>query len=380
MIWQQEGVMRIAGIEHGVTDVPVVIFAFDRPDYLAALCKGLLAQTQVRVDPSRVHLVQDGGVSALTGRRHALPGKIARSVAAFRAHFPQGHVHQSRVNLGIAQNILRGQVLAFETLDAPVAYFFEDDLEPGPLYIAALEAMRRATEPIAEHVSYFAAYGKQAPGPVVQWSPLANLWGFGLRREAWRRIQAWLEPWWEVIRRNDYRARNVLRIMEFWQTMPVARNASSQDGAMEAASAYLRMARLATDVSFGRYIGAVGQHYSPEQFRRRGYESMTWADQEVFTFAPLAAETAERFAEGACRAFETYRNEGLEPAIANWKARFDDPDRLATEAEIRTLWHLLLDRREVPAPYLARHAGRTTIRAVRREIVRRSEFERSTGP
>ncbi|WP_291830122.1 hypothetical protein, partial [Bosea sp. (in: a-proteobacteria)] len=85
----------------------------------------------------------------------------------------------------------------------------------------------------------------------------------------------------------------------------------------------------------------------------------------------------------AARAFAmhaAFRQDGLEQAIATMDAERDDPDRLATEAEIRALWHLLLDRREVPAPYLARHAGRSTIRAVRREIVRRSEFERSTGP
>jgi hypothetical protein len=375
--------MRIAGLEEGVTEVPVVIFSFDRPDYLAALCRGLLAQTQMRVDPARVHLVQDGAVSALTGRRHALPVNIARSVAVFREHFPDGQVHQSRENLGIAQNILRGQTLAFETLDAPVAYFFEDDLEPGPLYIAALEAMRRGSEPFAERVAYFAAYGDHraaAPGPLVRWRPMANLWGFGLRRAPWRRIQAWLEPWWAEIRRNDYRARNRLRVMETWQGKRVARNADSQDGAMEVACADLGLARLATDVCFGRYIGQTGQHFSPEKFRTKGYEGMRWAEQEVFSFVPLPAGVLDRLVAGAFEAFERYRREGLDATLAQIRATTDDPDRLASEAEIRALWHLLLDRREVPGPFMAQHAGQSTIRAVRREIVRRSEFARSTGP
>jgi hypothetical protein len=375
--------MRIAGVPEGVTEVPVVIFAFNRPDYLAALCRGLLAQTQVKVDPSRVHLMQDGAVSARTGRRHALPGMIERSAAVFREHFPQGHVHQSPHNLGIAENILRGQALAFETLDAPVAYFFEDDLEPGPLYIAALEAMRAASEPFADRVAYFAAYGDRRgvqTGPLVRWRPLANLWGFGLRREAWRRIQDWLQPWWEEIRRNDYRARNALRIMEFWRTKPIARNATSQDGAMEAACAAVGLARIGTDVCFARYIGAVGEHLSPQKFKERGFETMRWAERDLFSFAPFDAAIPENFVAGAYGTFETYRREGLEGDIARLKARTDDPDRLASEAEIHALWCLLLDRRQAPEPFLAQHAGKSTIRAVRRALVRRPEFQRINGP
>ena len=204
--------------------------------------------------------------------------------------------------------------------------------------------------------------------------------GFGHRRNAWRRIQAWLEPWWEEIRRNDYRARNRLRVLETWRGKRVARHADSQDGAMEVACADLGLARVATDVCFGRYIGEVGQHFSPERFRAKGFDGMRWAEQEVFTFAPLPEAVVDRLATGAFETFEQYRREGLEATIAQVSATFDDPDRLASEAEIRTLWHLLLDRREVPAPYLERHAGRSTIRAVRRDIVRRSEFQRITGP
>jgi hypothetical protein len=373
----------IEGIKAGTTEVPIVIFAFDRPDYLAALCRGLLGQTQLRADPSRVHLVQDGAVSARTGRRHARPADIARSVAVFREHFPQGHVHASPHNLGIAENILRGQVLAFETLDAPVAYFFEDDLEPGPLYLAALEAMRQASEPFAGGVAYFAAYGDhraQPPGPAVAWRPLGHHWGFGLRRAAWRRIQDWLQPWWTEIRRNDYPARNKRRVLEVWRGRRVANAVSAQDAAAELACADLGLARLGTDVCFGRYIGQTGNHFTPAVFRKLGFEGMRWAEAERFVLAPLAPALLDTVTARALARFAAYRETGLEAAIAAMDAAQDDPDRLATEAEIRALWHLLLDRRDVPAPYLARHAGRSTIRAVRRELVRRDEFQRVTGP
>ncbi|BDG72706.1 hypothetical protein [Roseomonas fluvialis] len=373
----------IEGVAAGVTDIPVIIFAFDRPDYLATLCRGLLAQTQVRVDPSRVHLVQDGAVSVRTGRRHAVPGRIKRSIAVFREYFPQGHVHASPHNLGIAENILRGQVLAFETLDAPVAYFLEDDLQPGPLYLAALEAMREASEPFAARVAHFAAYGDhraQLPGPDVGWRPLGHHWGFGLRRDAWRRIQAWLQPWWAEIRRNDYPARNARRILEVWRGCRVANRVSAQDAANELACADLGLARIATDVCFGRYIGQTGDHFTPAVFRKLGFEGMRWAEAERFVLAPLEPALLDALTTGAFARYAAWRQDRLDQVVAEMDAAQDDPDRLASEAEIRRLWHLLLDRRDVPAVYLARHAGRSTIRAVRRDLVRRDEFQRITGP
>ncbi len=373
----------IEGVPAGTVDAPIIIYAFDRPDYLAAVCRGLLAQTQVRADPARVHLMQDGAVSARTGRRHAWPAHIARSIAVFREHFPQGHVHAAPHNLGIAENILRGQTLAFETLDAPVAYFFEDDLEPGPLYLAALEAMRFATESFADRVAYFAAYGDhrtQPPGPAIEWRPLGHHWGYGLRREAWRRIQAWLPDWWEEARRNDFQARNRRRLLEVWRRRRVAHGGVGEDAACELACADLGLARLATDVCFARYIGEKGDHFTPALFRKLGFEGMRWAEAERFALAPLAPELLDRITSRAFARFSAYRQDGLERAIAAMDAAQDDPDRLATEAEIRTLWHMLLDRREVPEPFLARHAGRSTIRTVRREIVRSAEFQRATGP
>jgi hypothetical protein len=375
--------MAIETIPAGTTDIPIVIFSFDRPNYLDLLCRGLLGQTQLRVDPSRVHLMQDGAVSKRTGRRHGHPARIARSIALFRAHFPDGHVHASAHNLGIAENILRGQTLAFETLDAPVAYFFEDDLEPGPLYLAALEAMRRATEPYAAQVAHFAAYGAhhgRPPGPQVRYRELGHHWAFGLRRDAWRRIQAWLPDWWEEIRRNDYRARNKRRLIELWRTRRVARNAAAQDAASELACADLGLARIGTDVCFGRYIGRQGQHFSPGIFHKLGFEGLCWAEGERFTFEALTEAMIARIAQRAFATHSRFREEGLEQAIAAMDATQDDPDRLVTADDIRALWHLLLDRRDVPPGYMARHAGRTTIRALRREIVRREDFERSTGP
>jgi hypothetical protein len=373
----------IEGVPSGPVPVPIVIFSFDRPHYLDVLCRGLLAQTQARVDPTRVCLAQDGEVSALTGHRHAMPARLRRSVEVFRQHFPEGQVLAAPHNLGIAENVLRGQRHVFETLDCDIGYFFEDDLEPGPFYLAALEAMRHATEPFADQVGTFAAYGPAKdpePGPSIGLRQLGHHWGFGLRRQAWRRIHDRNADWWAEVRRNDYRARNRLRLYRLWQQRDLASSAVSQDAASELACAELGLARLNTSVCFGRYIGQEGEHFTPGVFRKLGFEGMRWSEGDRFTMQPVTGDQVARIAATAQATLRAFRRNRLEPLIAEMEAERDDPDRIATEAEIVALWHLMLDRRTVPPAMLKQHAGRTRIRDLRRMIVRMREFQRQTGP
>jgi len=375
--------MRIAGVDQGVTPVPIVIFALDRPEYLERLCQGLLAQTQVQPDPARVVLVQDGAVSPRTGARYGRPGMMQRCVEVFRRLFPQGTVLTAEHNLGIADNILRGQRHVFETLDEEVGYFFEDDLEPGPLYLAALEALRVRTEPYAASVAYFAALGDQRtpkPGPEVGMASLEHNWGFGLRRAAWRRIHDFLQPWWEVVRRNDYRANNLLNLLKVYRDWDVGFLGVGQDTATTLACASLRLARVNTDVSFARYIGEWGVHSTPAVFRRRGFDTMRWAEADCFTFLGPTEADAAQLAVQAHGFYGTYRQVNLEPLIAKIEARSFDPDRLATAEDVAGLWRLLLDQREAPAAMLARHVGQTSLRDLRREVVRMRDFQRVTSP
>ncbi|MEO3473710.1 hypothetical protein AAFN86_17715 [Roseomonas sp. CAU 1739] len=375
--------MAIDGVAAGVTQVPIVIYAFDRPDYLDVLCRGLLAQTQVRADPARIFLLQDGAVSARTGHLHARPALINRSTEVFRRHFPEGQVVAASHNLGIAENVFRGQRHVFETLDEEVGYFFEDDLEPGPLYLAALEAMRAATEPFADRVGHFAAYGPQRAaeqGPEVGYRQLGHHWGFGLRRAAWQRIHAQLGDWWEEIRRNDYRARNRRRLFELWRRRELSAEGIGQDAANEQGCLELGLARINTTVCFGRYVGVKGEHFTPGVFRNLGFEEMRWAEGEHFAFQPLDAARVEEIAQAASRTRTAWRREALDQRIAQIESERDDADRLVTEAEVAALWHLMLDRRRVPPGVMERHVGKTRLRDLRREIVRMREFQHQTGP
>jgi len=204
-------------------------------------------------------------------------------------------------------------------------------------------------------------------------------WGFGLRREAWRRIQAFLAPWWEEVRRVDYRGKNQLRLLRIYRGWDVAFHGVGQDSATALACASLRLARLNTDVSFARYIGEHGENFTPAVFRKQGFEAMQWAEAEAFSLQPLEEEALQRIVSWAREFYGTFHRDHLEPLIARMEAEQADPDRLATAEDIAGLWLLMLDRRVVPPHILQHHANRTTIRDLRREIVRMRPFQRITG-
>lgn len=297
---------------------PIILYSFDRPHYLEAACRSLAAQRGVRIDPRRVWLVQDGAVSPRTGRRFAEDEAVRACVEVFRRHFPQGQVRESAGNLGVARNILRGEQLVFEELDSELGYFFEDDLELGPWYLLALEALRKRTAPF-RRVAYFAAYGdhrRDYPGPEVKYIPLEHHWGFGLWRHAWRRMMEWLAPYYALLDGLDYNDRPHRRIFELFRPLGIASEASSQDAAKSIACLELDMTRVLTTVSFGRYIGERGNSFSPEHFRAMGFDRMRIASSETYDFAPLTEAKLHEIDGFHRRHYERLRRERFDEILA----------------------------------------------------------------
>jgi len=350
-----------------IIDAPIIIFAFDRPNYLQRFCASLKAQEGVRLDERRIYLLQDGPVSRRSGVRYAEDAAMAESVATFRAAFPQGQVLASAENLGIALNIRRGEVHAFETLEAETAYFFEDDLELGPAYLLMMERLRMALAPFPE-VGYFAAYGdhRATPDPNrVHLVPLDHHWGFGLRRGAWQRIQDWLQPYFAILERTDYPNRNHLAVYRFLQREEMAIDKSSQDALKALASARLGIARVMTDMCFARYIGEKGASFSERRFREMGYDRMVAVERGDLPIEPPTVERITAILKQQQAHFRRFRAEEFDGFLERYAARHWDPDRLATREDIEQLYRLLLDRLPEGEQIYEQYAGRCSVRRLR---------------
>lgn len=357
-------------------DAPIIIFAFDRGEYLRRFCLSLQAQQGVVLDERRIFLLQDGAVSRRSGVRYGTDSAMAESVTAFRSVFPAGQVVPSPENLGIAANIRRGERLAFETLEAETAYFFEDDLELGPAYLLMMERLREALAPFPE-VGYFAAYGdhRQKPAPKrVQLVPLDHHWGFGLRRGAWRRIHEWLQPYYAIIDRTDYPNRNHLGVYRFLASQDMAIDKSSQDSLKALAAAKLGIARLMTDLCFARYIGAKGASFSEKRFQEMGYDRMEAVTQGDL---PLAGIGADRIAFAVAQQqqhFRNFRQHEFDRFLEGYSARHWDPERLVTRDDVSSLYRLFLDRLPEGEQVYEAWVDKRSVATMRRALMTSREF------
>ncbi|MDB5369479.1 MAG: hypothetical protein JWP20_1037 [Roseomonas sp.] len=360
---------------------PIVIFSFDRPQYLRRFCESLKAQQGVMLDESRIFLLQDGAVSPRTGVRYAEDAAVAQSIAAFREIFPQGQVLASPDNLGIAFNIRRGEALAFETLDAELGYFFEDDLELGPAYLLMMERLRDALAERRE-VGYFAVYGEHRSKSNPDAPRLVGLdhhWGFALRRDAWRRIGEWLAPYFEILGRMDYAHRNHLAIYQFLQGQEMAIDRSSQDALKAVAAARLGIVRVMTDVCFGRYIGEKGASFNEARFRELGYDRTDMVGRTDIALPALSRDRAQAILAGQQERFRTFRQRDFDGFLSRYALRHWDPDRAPRRDDVDGLFRLLLDRLPEGEHIYRQYAGQGTLRELRAVIFNSREFRSRSG-
>jgi hypothetical protein len=288
--------------------LPVIVFSFNRPDYLRATLVSLREAIEAGGMAGPVVLFQDGARNPHSGQERAAPAQIAACVAAFRAVFPQGVVFASAVNLGIGLNVDRGERWVFETQGYPAGLFFEDDMVLAPHYFRALAGLYRlaSAEP---RIAMFAAYGADGRSTLARQraehrrvGAMHHNWAFGLTRAGWLARETLTAAYTAALQGCDYRDRPLERIAAWhvrlgWPPMP-----TSQDIARAIAFNTLGLARVSSLAICARNIGAVGQHYTPEEFRRLGLGDVALLDEAPpeaeWTFDALAeAELSEILAE-----------------------------------------------------------------------------------
>jgi len=278
---------------------PIVIMAFNRPDYLKEVLDSLLQQQGACLDERRIALFQDGSYNEYSQKKYADPADIAANIAAFRERFPEGAIAHSPTNLGVALNFDRAERWAFETLAADAAIFLEDDMVLSPHYIRTVDRMLdMAMED--KRIGYVAAYGdwnrtlaKQHEHP-GRLAPLPQNWAFGLTRHQWLKIQSFLEEYLPFVRGIDYRFRPHTRIYDLYSRYGMERVESSQDRAKLIACALTGGLRVNTTACLARYIGRVGLHSNERLYVASGFERTEIYPDGDFAIQPVTDEIYEQ--------------------------------------------------------------------------------------
>lgn len=279
---------------------PLVLIAFDRPHYFERMLASLAAQEGGAAQDRPAFLFLDGAYNRLSRRTHARQEDVAACARLFRQAFPHGHLFAAPENLGVWGNFDRAERFVFERLGHAAAYFFEDDLVLSPHYLAVMDALWQAVRE-RDDIACWAAYGEHEldlagqAAALRQVTTLRHNWAFGLKREAWRRIDALLAPMTALLRGCDYRQRPVAEILAWLAARGVHIQGSSQDHLKAAAATLLGLWRLQTRACWGHYIGEQGLHFRPSLYRDLGYDRTQLYPHPQLAFdLPTRAEVAAR--------------------------------------------------------------------------------------
>jgi hypothetical protein len=280
--------------------LPICVFSFNRAAYLRQTLESLARAMAVAEMAGPVVLFQDGVHNPFSRQDKTTPEAVAACIAVFREAIPQGVVFAAPDNLGIGRNIQRGERWAFEDNDYPAGLFFEDDMVVSPRYflvMAQLYALARAQPRIA----MFAAYGTDGRASAsrqfedrAKVGPMHHNWAFGLTRDAWMQRETLTRDYMALLDGCDYRDRPLDRIAAWygglgWPPLP-----TTQDIAKSVALNTLGLARVASVAICARNIGEIGQHYTPGEFHRLGFASVTLLESayptSAWTFDPVGEE------------------------------------------------------------------------------------------
>jgi hypothetical protein len=286
-------------------NLALCLLAFDRPGYFRQVVASVRRQSDLA--GVRLYGFLDGAVNPWSGARRAPAWRIRRCAAIFRAAFPEGDLHVSPVNLGVALNYDRAERYVFVRRRHDYALFLEDDFVLAPHYVQTIRAMARAVGR-NPRIGAFSAFGDHSASLRAQRINLraikhmGHMWAFCTPRTRWLERRKHFAPYLRCMQRIDYRLRSHegiwTRLYARWGARRVA---TSQDAAKRIAMLKAGQVPISSYTNNGRYIGRNGVHFTPSTFARLGYVqradlvNLEPADRFEWTEADLdRIETEER--------------------------------------------------------------------------------------
>ena len=265
--------------------VAIAVMSFDRPAYLERVLQSVVSQKAMREMVPQFFLFQDGAVSARSGKRVAEARNIDEAQACFARYLPDGHIMAAEHNLGVALNFDRAETRLFEEMGFETAIFLEDDLLLQPGYFRIMETLLGFAAG-RDDIGMVSARGYRNETPLAEQRRRAgeirimdeHNWAFGMHRDAWRARARVLEPYLDLMRQVDYRARDKgdtkVRVHALQKSLGRHGRGylSSQDSMKNMAFELIGRHRITTFTNNARYIGRVGLHSNEEKFAARGHQ------------------------------------------------------------------------------------------------------------
>jgi hypothetical protein len=259
-------------------DFPICVFSFNRPDTLGEVLTSLQRAIEVAAMRGPIILFQDGAYNEFSRQEKASQDQISECKTVFQRAIPHGVIMESPMNLGIGLNIYRGEKWTFEEMGYGGGLFFEDDMVISPRYFVVMEKLY-AQALLQPRIAMFSAYGASTLTPIAEQlrdirgiDAMHHNWCFCLLRDAWLAREKYTREYMSLLGDCDYRDRPLHQISAWYGRMGWPPMPTNQDRAKTVVLNTLGFVRITSRVICARYIGEVGQHYEPAEFRRLGFD------------------------------------------------------------------------------------------------------------
>lgn len=267
---------------------PILIQAFNRPQYLEKVLRSLKVQT-LTVLPSNVWLFLDGP------RLHE-GGQLERSdlsaveecKSLFSFHFNADNIFASQSNIGICRLRTNMEEHGYLELASEWILILEDDLELGPCYLELLEKLRHEF-PYKSRIASISAFGTTSTqtnsiepysGALIEEvTDQMYAWGSLESRRFWLQKRLVVSIYESLLHGKPYRERSIVDIEPLFYHLSSGlkfsdcdnKSNTSQDNIKAMLAYLLGGLRLNTTNNYAKYIGKYGENYTPEHYESEGF-------------------------------------------------------------------------------------------------------------
>jgi hypothetical protein len=268
---------------------PIGILLFNSPDYSEIVLRSLLSQ-DINVDPSRVVITVDGYINS-KGEALGKNNQVGQVITIAKKYFPNSKIVHNNINQGIAKQFQFLENELFNFPNSEWALFLEHDFELFPNYLRGINTIVKATNQFDEVVQVNCTGDINIPLSRGRNSvyPTNHSWAFALKKSHYVESKFITSAYIDSIS-TSYYLRDQQKVKSTLKRHNVYPLATSQDSVKRAIRNTMGKLAVTSGLHLGEYIGAEGEHFTPELFAKLGYQNWDFYREHEFHITPHEVE------------------------------------------------------------------------------------------
>lgn len=268
---------------------PIGILLFNSPEYSEIVLRSLSSQ-DIKVDPSRVVIAVDGYINSkdeAVGRNN----QVDQVIKIAEKYFPNSKIVHNKHNQGIARQFQFLENELFNFPNSEWALFLEHDFELFPNYLRGIDTFVKVANQFDEVVQVDCTGGSAiaASRGTNSVYPAGHHWAYALKKSHHLERNFILSEYIDSIS-TSYYLRDWQEINKTLQRHGVYPLGSDKDHVEAAIRNNMGKLALTSGVHMGRYIGAEGEHFTPEMFEKSGFQNWDSYKGSEFHISPHEVE------------------------------------------------------------------------------------------